>query len=60
MDDTDRDLGCLETFKLLGRDYRSGETVNHFEFSYKDSVDADLAQQAAIGLAITHVLNHHA
>jgi hypothetical protein len=52
-----QDIGCLETFKSVRREHLAGgKTVEHFEYTFKDGVDCELAEQTARGLSITRVL----
>ena len=52
-----RNIGCLETFKPSRRENLAGsKTVHHFDYTFKDGIDPDLAEQAARGLAIAFAL----
>jgi hypothetical protein len=53
-----REIGCLETFKPTSHEYLAGgKAIHYFEYTFKDGVDPDLAQQTAFGLSIAHFLD---
>jgi hypothetical protein len=57
-DKQDIGFGYLDTFKSIRREHlANGKTIHYFEYTFKDGVDPDLAQQTATGLSIAYVLD---